>query len=166
MSDPRLTYYGTVTKSGEIRLPKRMRRELIDAFRTDKEDRAIEVIVQRKRRRRSLPQNRYYWGVVIETLYRQFNEWSPTEWDREMIHTYLKERFLPKVWEMDRPALVVPDTGEQIVAPYTTTKLTTTLFASYIDAVSAWAWNDLGISIPAPEEMWGKYEITDINKTA
>jgi len=165
MSDQTLTYTGTITKTGEIRLPKRMRSEMVTAFRSDRENRTIEVAVRRKRRRRSSPQNRYYWGVLINTLYQYFNDWSPGTWTRETIHQYVKERFLPMVWEEDRPEMVVPETGEVLTPPYTTTKLSRTQFATYVDLISSWAWESLDVTIEAPGEPWVN-TAQDINKAA
>lgn len=43
-----------------------------------------EVMVTRKKRRRSDPQNRYWWGVVVKT----FCEHLPG-WDKDDVHDYL-----------------------------------------------------------------------------
>lgn len=158
-----LEYNGRVTKEGDIGLPKRMRPDIIAAFHRADQDTAITVTVKRKRKTRSLPQNAYYWGVIIETLYTYFSDWSPGEWTRESVHVYLKERFLPIIFEIDRPAFVVPDTGEQIVAPYSTTKLSTADFAAYVDTITAWAAQDLQIFIAEPNDEWPNKTV-DINK--
>ena len=61
MTDLKLTYFGRVTDDGEIKLPgAKMRKEA--QYFAGKE---IEVTIQRKKRKRSDPQNRYYWGVVV-----------------------------------------------------------------------------------------------------
>lgn len=54
--DIKLEYYGKVSAEGEITLPKRIRKEIADAF----SGRGIHIVVKRKRKRRSLNQNDYY----------------------------------------------------------------------------------------------------------
>jgi len=160
----RLTYYGSVLKAGELRLPKIIRSDVLRLFHRSDKDTPIKLIIERKKKTRSIAQNRYYWGVIIKTLHAHFSDWSPGEWTREAVHALLKEKFLPGIYEMDRPAFVVPATGEQIQAPYTTTALSTTLFAAYVDSIIAWAWNDLEIFIDPPSEPFDSVEKVDINK--
>jgi hypothetical protein len=148
MTDPDLTYYGEVTEAGEIRLPKKMRAELAQAFR----GKPIEVTVRRKRKRRSDPQNRYYWGCIIRDITASIREADPeTGWSNEMVHEVLKSKFLPLVREWRQ--VVNEDTGEVVSEPPSTTKLTTTEQEVYHDHCRKWASEFFGIEIAAPNEQ-------------
>jgi hypothetical protein len=148
MTDPELIYLGEVTESGEIRLPKRMRADLLKVFA----GKNIEVKVRRKRSRRSLQANNYYWGCVVSPILYQFRQWDPeTGWTLEMVHAILKEKFLPKVREWS--GVVVPETGEYIPEPLTTTKLTKSEFSDYTTLCAKYAAQDLGIDIEKPAEQ-------------
>lgn len=148
MSDPELTYYGEVTDSGEIRLPKKMRTELKQVFA----GKNIEVTVRRKRKRRSSPQLRYYWGCIVRDITGTLRDLDPeTGWTAEMVHDVLKNKFLPSVREWRE--FVNDETGEAIREPMTTTKLTTTEEEMYHDHCRKWAAEFFGISIALPNEQ-------------
>ena len=144
MKDPEYIYFGTV-KDGQIKLPgKKMRRELANI------DGPIQVVIKKKRKRRSLDQNNYYWGCLVPALKSAFSEWSPeTGWTSEMVHEYLKNRFLPQVREWGET--VTPD-GEAIPEPATTKKLTTIEFSHYKELIQLWA-STMDILIPDPGEQ-------------
>lgn len=147
MTDPEYIYFGSVTDTGEIKLPgQKMRRELAMLA-----GRGIEVVVRPKRKRRSLDQNNYYWGCIVPAFLAAFREWSPdTGWNAEMIHEVLKARFLPLIREWGQT--VVPDTGEVIDEPLTTRKLTTSEFSHYKELIQQWG-AEMGIIIADPGEQ-------------
>lgn len=146
MNDPTLTYVGAV-KDSAIRIPKRFKQEVCGLF----EGKEIEVTVRRKRKRRSLPQNAYYWAVCVPAIRDAFREWDmETGWTAEMVHEVLKDRFLPMVREWGR--VVIPATGEVIDEVPTTRKLTTTQFSEYVERIQHWA-AEMGIVIPDPLEQ-------------
>jgi hypothetical protein len=83
------------------------------------------------RRVRSLPQNKYYWGVVVDLVHQGlvdagFNEVKTPE----DAHEVMKNQFLHQGSTVD---------------------LTTTQFNEYLDQVAQWAAEYLGISIPLPD---------------
>ena len=139
MSDVKLTYYGAVTSDGQIKLPgAKMRREMA-AF-SGKE---IEVVVTRKRKHRSDPQNRYYWGVVVEMIRAGLKDMGDIV-DQDQTHDFLRHRFL-KVTRVDA------DTGEVLYEyAQSTTKLSTVEFSEYIEKCCQFAAEFLGVSIPLP----------------
>lgn len=148
MTDPELTYYGEVTDAGEIHLPKKMRAELAQAF----QGKPIEVTVKRKRKRRSSPQLRYYWGCIVRDITAALRDLDPeTGWTPDGVHEVLKGRFLPLVREWREFAN--EDTGEAIREPLTTTKLTTAEEEIYHDHCRKWASEFLGIDIALPNEQ-------------
>ena len=148
IKSPKLSYYGRV-KNGKIELPKkRFKAEVVSAF----EGRRIEVIVQRKRNYRSSPQNRYYFGVVVPIILNAFIDLghdlqSGKKAHVEMIHEFLKERFL------DNGERIADANGEEIVLPPTTTKCSTVEFMEYLDRITMWAAESLHIAIPEPNEQ-------------
>lgn len=151
-----LKYEGRV-EGKVIKLPsKRFRKEVTENFA----DSQIEVFVRKKKKRRSNAQNRWYWGVAIEIICNRFREWSPDVlFTPELTHALLKERFLPIVLGGEKQNIVIPDTGEVIDVPYSTTLLSTTQFMHYKDLIQAFA-ADFEIYIPDPNE---EFENTENN---
>ena len=143
-----LSYYGRV-RDGKIELPKkRFQKEVVSAF----EGHGIEVIVKRKRKQRSTPQNSYYWGVVVPMILDAFIDLgndlqSGNKQHIQMIHDFLKERFL------DNGPDLVDANAEQCKGPSSTTYCTTVDFMEYLDRVAQWAAEALNIAIPEPSEL-------------
>lgn len=124
-------------------------------------DGKVEIIIKSKRKLRSLPQNSYYWGVVIPHIQKAIKEigenmtLNETEkWiaeylcatDSEFIHLFLKEKFIERM-------KVIESTGEIIE----TKKLSTRLmnkdeFGDYLNRVIQFANETLQIYIPSPNE--------------
>lgn len=146
--DPEYIYFGTVTESGEIKLPgKKMRKELKQLS-----GHSIEVKVRRKRKRRSNNQNAYYWGCIIQDITFAIREEDPeTGWTPEMVHEVLKARFLPGVRQWRE--YVNEETGESIREPLTTTRLTTVEEELYFDHCRKFAAEFFGIAISLPNEQ-------------
>lgn len=142
-----LTYIGTVSPIGEIKLPKRLRSEVGKAFA----GKDVIVTFARPKKTRSSEQNRYYWGVVIRMVCEGFqslgNPVNPdsTE-DAELVHTYLKRRFL-------EPIRVADANGEVHDLGHTTTQLTTSQMMDYIAQVQQFAVEFLNVIIPDPGEQ-------------
>lgn len=148
MRDPKLIYQGNV-KDGVISLPKRLRKEVVQAF----EGKYIQVVFKRKRKRRSDPQNRFYWGVVIPEIIQGMIELGNNDLQlgnsshAEMIHEFLKSELL------DNGEEIILAGGELKKLPPSTTTTTTTEFMEYLDKVNKWAGEFLGITIPHPSEQ-------------
>lgn len=86
-------------------------------------------------KQRSLEENSYYWGVVVETLSRH------TGYTPEEMHDALKTKFLPHM---------VDEFG---LSHTTSTKaLNTKGFEKYLEDIRRWAASDLGCIIPLPNE--------------
>lgn len=103
----------------------------------------VEVAVTRRRATRSLPQNAYYWGVVVE-LIAEHTGYTPDE-----IHDICKAMFIPK-------RLAVQDGNGEIVGEYVIGGSTRTLnkvqFGEYVEAIRRWAADTLDVVIPDPNE--------------
>lgn len=95
----------------------------------------IELTISKERLTRSLSQNRYYWGVIIEILSDSFG------YDKEEMHEALKFKFLKKHEDTD------------LVTVGSTAKLTTAEFTEYIDEVIRWSSTEYQIVIPSADEV-------------
>ena len=100
-------------------------------------DKTVELVVRKKSRRRTLPQNAYYWGVVIEVLRdsEPFRGYTP-----DMVHEALKWIFL------QRRDLPIPTVGS-------TAAMNTTEMMEYLDYIKMWAAMELAIIIPDPNQV-------------
>lgn len=142
----KLTYQGRVTPEGEIKFPRRLRSELVANF-IGKE---IEVTFKHIRRMKTNPQLAYYWGVVIPYILQGFNEagnqMPDNRGSRELIHSFLKRRFLPML-------NLVDSNGE---VHQVETSLADALkgdMGEYIDRCIHFAAEFLNTNVPAPGEQ-------------
>lgn len=147
MTDPELTYFGKVEPDGTIKLPSKKLRQEVRMFAGQN----IEVRIRRKRKRRSVQENNYYWGCIVVAFLAAFRDFDPEMgWTAEMVHEELKRRFLPRVREWGQTVL---PTGEIVDEPMTTTKLTTVEAEDYYEHCRKWGAQDLDIIIPLPNEQ-------------
>ena len=95
----------------------------------------IELSFGLKKNQRSVNQNSYYWGVVIDILYKKTDVgYTPEEW-----HEALKFKFLKKG-------------GEEVPTVTSTTLLNTVEMEDYLAKIRVWASDFLGCFIPLPHE--------------
>lgn len=102
--------------------------------------RDVWVTVKRQQHTRSMSQNSYYWGVVVDSIAGHIGESS------EETHELLKEKFLP------RRSVELLD-GRRLEMPASTRLLTVEAFADYVTHVKAWAAQWLGLHIPEAGEV-------------
>jgi hypothetical protein len=107
-------------------------------------------------RRRTIPQNSYYWGVMVPLVRRGLYEAGyddvKTNDDAHEIlkHVHLKNRMVNK------------QTGEVIDIAGSSAALTTPEFNVYVEVICKWAAEYLGVVIPSPyEQMEALEEWTD-----
>lgn len=107
----------------------------------------IDVIVRKKTRQRSMPQNDYYWGVIISMICEE------TGSDRDSVHEFCRRAFLRK----SNGAITVADFHDVALDPKdsvpSTTELTTSQFSEYHESIKRWAAQFLSIFIPDPNEQ-------------
>ena len=96
--------------------------------------------VKQWKNRRSINQNRYYFGVVLETI-SQATGFFPDE-----LHDILKRKFNPKI-------KVLRQTGEELLIGGTTTELNTEEFEKYLENIRIWALSELDVLVPLPGEI-------------
>jgi hypothetical protein len=95
--------------------------------------------------KRSNPQNRYYWGLVIPMIHNGIKEMG-TELTFLETHEFLKARF-------NISDLVNEDTGETISLPLSTTRLNKSEFSDYVAKIQQFAAEFLNIIIPDPGQQ-------------
>lgn len=118
------------------------------------EDHEVSVTIH-KLKKRSNPQNRYYWGVVVYMIKSRLDdlgyvhsdlegEAMPRKLTRNDVHNFLKEQF-------NRYDVVNPETGNVIgTSSRTTKKLSTIEFSQYVEHIIRWAAESLDLEIPDP----------------
>jgi hypothetical protein len=107
-------------------------------------NKSVEVIVQFGNQR-SLQQNNYYFGVIVELIRLAINESNGENFTKEDIHEFLKNRFI-------EGKEIVNKHGEVISIRKSTTDNTTTLQEEYHEQCRQFAAEYLNIEIPFPNE--------------
>ena len=102
------------------------------------EGKRFEEVIRKEKSKRSLSQNSYYWGVVVEIL-RDYFVYEEDE--AEEVHDGLKLKFL-RIHE-----------GEALETMRSTTKLNTAEFEDYLEKIRRWASKEHGVYIPSPNEI-------------
>lgn len=133
-----------LTSVDEKGIIKRNRNEVLKAFESFK-GKGLLLTFEKPRKKRSNPQNAYYWGVLIElTKEAVKNEWRDV-WTKEMAHEFYKSKFLfyEKVNE---------DSGEVIRIPKSTTENSTTAQEEYHSEIRAFLLEWFNVEAPLPNE--------------
>ena len=106
---------------------------------------AVVLTIEEFRDKRSTQSNRYYWGIVVDTIYRALKE-SGWEITKEGTHELLRFRFLKE----DKP---IGEDGEFVTTVRSTTELDRQEFGDYVEACVRFAAEYLNVVIPAPNEQ-------------
>lgn len=118
-------------------------RKLMNEWARGYKGKNLSIRIQRAGSKRSLPQNAYYWSCVVEEIRLGLLRIG-YQMTKEETHYWLKYKF--------NPIMIPGEGGEAIEAPGTTTTLTKTDFAEYIEKIAQFAAEYLNIVIPAPGE--------------
>ena len=97
----------------------------------------VEVVVRLPRKDRSIPENKYYFGVVVH-LISEHTGYTPEE-----VHEFLKLKFLSKI-------IVLAGKDERI--PRSSTELSTKEWEKWMTEIREWTAMDLGFYIPEPNQ--------------
>ena len=100
----------------------------------------MDVVISAFKKDRTLPQNRYYWGVVLKYVS------SYTGYTNEEAHDLFKDAFLIK-----KTVTIGSKTVERTPS---TTELSTIEFNTFIDCVCRYVAEELGPYIPLPNEKF------------
>lgn len=109
------------------------------------EGKDVLITIERNRKKRSNPQNAYYWGVVLPILQAGLHEATGETRDINSIHYQI---VLPLL--APKRQIVNKDTGEVIVESMTSSELTTTEFCEFIISIQKWGAEFLNVEIPDP----------------
>lgn len=132
---------GNIDDTGKLTL---YQREKLEQWIRQRPGRQIVLSIELRRKRRSNPQNAYYWGVVVPMVKDAINDFG-NEFDTEETHEFLKARFNSVEVEMKD--------GYYFDVPRSTTGLTTVDFMAYLDRIKLFGADILGIYIPDPNEQ-------------
>ncbi|HYG84559.1 MAG TPA: hypothetical protein VD907_06825 [Verrucomicrobiae bacterium] len=138
--------FNGVTENGTLRI---INRRLFDECIHSFNGKPVTITLERKKKKRSSPQNRFFHGPVLDILQAGlidagFNEARSKDWVKDLI----KYKFLK--YE------TISEHGEPIEAIKHTSELTTSEFMDFVADVTQWAAEFLGIEIPDP----GQVELT------
>jgi len=92
------------------------------------------IEIARAKDRRSIPQNRYYWGVIV-TIISSHTGYSLDEAHQELARMFLSYK----------------NGGKDFVK--STTALDTFEAEKYYEQCRHWAWHELNLKIPLPNEL-------------
>jgi len=127
------------TKDGQVffRNQKNISKEILESGWKE-----FDVVIQKKRKNRSLEQSKYYWGVVVALIRERFIQLG-NDVSKEETHDYLKQEFNYKEFVNEK-------TSEVIRIPMSTANLTTSEFMDYIARIQKFAAEILDVYIPEP----------------
>lgn len=106
---------------------------------------AVEITVDAFKKTRSVKQNRYYWGVIVDT-FRTILEDAGQSMHPSGVH----EALAAEVGMLKKIAFGFD--GQPIVYTQSTTDLTTVEFENYMEKCRAFAAEQYGLVIPLPNE--------------
>ena len=120
-------------------------RELLSDVIKSLEGKDIIITIEKKRKKRSNPQNAYYWGIVLPMMQTGFYNNLGEHVGIQEAHEFLKGRFLFR-------EVVNQELGEVIKLSKSTTELSTIEWETYMDQIRAFSTEFLGINIPLPND--------------
>lgn len=116
--------------------------EVIKSF----EGKEITIKIEKRKKKRSNPQNAYYYGVVIPIMRDALKD-AGYIMTNESVHDMLKLRFLKET------ILLNKDTGECIERIKSTTELSTSGMMDYFTEITVFAAEYFQVQIPEPNEQ-------------
>lgn len=120
-------------------------RALLDKELTELPKGKYRLVVERYRKKKSNPQLGYLYACIYPFVLKGLNDlgWEFTSLDQ--VDVECKKRFASQ-------EILNRHTGEIMEIPALKRDMTTTEFATYVNAIRDWASEDLSIYIPEPEE--------------
>jgi hypothetical protein len=121
-------------------------RDLLSDVIQSLEGKDIVITIEKKKRKRSNPQNNFYWGIVLPMMQTGFYNNLGEHVGIQEAHEFLKGRFLFR-------EVVNQELGEVIKLSKSTTELSTIEWEEYMDQIRAFGLEFLGITIPYPDSQ-------------
>jgi len=104
----------------------------------------ISIKIERAYNRRTIPENKFYWAVIIEEEIQCFKEFWGESYTKQQIHEWNKSMF----WADEK--LV----GEEVIkTPCSSTKYTTTQWEERIELIRQWFWDKFEYRLSFPNEQ-------------
>jgi hypothetical protein len=101
--------------------------------------RNVRIKFEKRGSKRSLPQNAYYHGVVVQMVQQGLRDIGYSL-SHDETHFFLKQKF--------NPVQIPGNGGLMIEVPGTTTQLNKIEFSEYIERIAQWAVEYLNVVIP------------------
>ncbi len=134
----------TITSSVENGNLKRNRKLIRDAIETFN-GATVTITIQKFRKSRSNPQNRFYWGCLIPIVQEGLREATGEVRDANSIHYNILLPMFAPIRDV-----VNKETGEVFGERITSSEMTTTEFMEFVNDIQKWGAEFLGVDIPDP----------------
>ena len=118
--------------------------ETLDALK-ELEGKRVEVSLKEWKNTRSNRANRYYWGVVIPSVFKAFAEMGIKLVNQEQAHEMMRIKFLMEEVQIGEESFRVPKS---------TTKMKTDEFANYIFVIVEYLREYYSYVVPEPNEKF------------
>jgi len=109
------------------------------------EGKRVEVTIKEYKNTRSNRANRYYWGVVIPSVFKAFAEMGIKLVNQEQAHEMMRIKFLMEEVQIGEESFRVPKS---------TTKMKTDEFANYIFVIVEYLRDYYSYVVPQPKEKF------------
>lgn len=135
-----LEIYAHTTDTGELLIQNR---NLLDDFCKRFPGKRWLIKIMRRSAKRSQPQNRYYWGVVVHSIRMGLLNLGH-DLNKDEVHAFLKQKF--------NSVRVANKDGWAEDFPGSTATLNKIQFGEYLEKIFQWSAEYLSITIPSPDE--------------
>lgn len=105
---------------------------------------SVITITMNAGKKRSNPQNAYYWGGVVPFVQSLFADAGHDDFTANDVHEFLKKEFNWQEIEVN---------GNYVTVPKSTTELSTSDFNEYIERINRFCLDMFGAAIPQPNEQ-------------
>lgn len=136
------TFTGNITE-GKLHI---VHRSKFDSFIASCGWPQVIITIEKKRKKRSLPQNNYMWGCLYPAVQEGIKELWGESLSIEEVHYLMRMKFHYR-------EIIDTATGEINRIPKSTTEFTTTDAMTYYMEIQKWALEYLGITIADPNEQ-------------
>lgn len=134
-------FNGIIDEQGKLHIDHR---QLLQEWIRTHPGKEVTLKIRVKGKKRSNPQNDYYWGVVVEMVWQALMDLGHAV-SKKDTHDFLKAKFNPVELE-------VTD-GHYIDIPGSTADMTTKDFQTYKERIQQFGTEFLNIYIPDPNEQ-------------
>jgi hypothetical protein len=132
----KLELTGHITNEGKLTIHNKI---AVEEWAAQNPGRNVLIKFEKRGSKRSLPQNRYYHGVVVQMVCQGLREIGYSL-SHDETHFFLKQKF---------NSVQIPGSGGLVIeVPGTTTQMNKTEFAEYIDRIAQFAVEYLNVVIP------------------